>query len=300
MSHPVDFPPGGVASVNLAWENSTDREQPARVHFLEDHTVVIRQSLRTSPEGPFVVLLFGNERAFLLDTGDERDPSVWPLRRIVDELVDDWRAKHPREGYGLLVAHTHAHRDHIAGDIQFADRQHTTVVGVELDDVQDFFDLHDWPHGSSSLDLGGRRLEVIPTPGHHESSISVFDPYTGLLFSGDTAYPGRIYIRDMAAYLTTIGRLAALAESGHVSHVLGGHIELDQDGRDYPLGDREHPMEASPFMSSNELIAIREAARTVAGSPGVHPFDGFVIYNGNRLRDQLRLLFRSWRERMRS
>lgn len=300
MSQPVEFPDGGAAALDLAWDPATDQEEPARVHFLEEHTVVIRQSLHTSPEAPFVVLLFGNEKAFLLDTGDERDASTWPLRRIVDGLVDDWLTTHPRDGYGLIVAHSHGHRDHIAGDIQFGDRPLTTVVGVELDDVQDFFGLHDWPQGSSVLDLGGRRLEVIPSPGHHESAISILDPYTGFLFSGDTAYPGRLYVRDMPAFLATIDRLAALADSGQVSHVLGGHTELDRDGRDYPLGARQHPMEASPFISSSELIAIREAARTISDSPGVHHFDGFVIFNGNRFRDQLRLLFRSWRQRMRS
>lgn len=303
MSHPIVFPPGGAASLdlNLTWNNGTDPEEPpAQVHSLDEHSAVIRQSLRTSPEAPFVVLLFGNERAFLLDTGDEGDPSVWPLRRIVDELVDRWLSSHPRESYGLMVAHTHAHRDHTAGDAQFADRPLTTVVGSEVDDVREFFGFDDWPNGSATVDLGGRRLVVLPSPGHHESSISVVDPYSGLLFSGDSAYPGRLYVPDMHAFLTTIDRLAGLAESGDISHILGCHIELDRKGRDYPLGVREHPEEAAPFMPADRLVAIRDAARAVASFPGVHRFDGFVIYNGNRFRDQVDLLVRSWRSRLRS
>ena len=302
MSHPIAFHAGGAPiDLEVTWNNGTDPEEPpAQVHHLEEHTVVIRQSLRTSAEAPFVVLLFGDERAFLLDTGDERDPSVWPLRPIVDDLVGSWLTRHPREGYGLTVAHTHAHADHTAGDPQFADRPHTTVVGAEVDDVREFFGLHDWPNGSAKVDLGGRRLEVVPSPGHHESAISVLDPYSGFLFSGDTVYPGRLYVPDMEAFLVTIDRLAELSDSGEISYLLGCHIELDGDGRDYPLGVREHPMEESPFVPADRLAAIRGAARSVAHSPGVHRFDGFVIYNGNRFRDQVGLLVRSWRSRLRS
>jgi glyoxylase-like metal-dependent hydrolase (beta-lactamase superfamily II) len=303
MSHPIAFPPGGAAPLDLevTWNNGTDPEEPpAQVHYLEEHTVVIRQSLRTSAEAPFVVLLFGNDRAFLLDTGDERDPSVWPLRRVIDELVSSWLSSHPREGYGLTVAHTHAHRDHIAGDSQFADRPRTTIVGAEVDDVREFFGLHDWPSSSATVDLGERRLVVVPSPGHHESAISVLDPYSGFLFSGDAVYPGRLYVPNMQAFLVTIDRLAELAESGDISRVLGCHIELDCEGRDYPLGVREHPAEESPFMPADRLVAIRDSARTIAHSPGVHRFDGFVIYNGNRFRDQVSLVVRSWRSRLRS
>lgn len=301
MDQVISFPPGGAIPLDLGvtWNDGIDAEEsPAQVHHLDEHTVIIRQSLQTSAEAPFVFLLFGNESAFLLDTGDGRDPEVWPLRRIVDELVDGWVARHPREGYRLLVAHTHAHSDHTAGDVQFIDRPDTTVVETELDRVREVFDLHDWPNGSATVDLGGRRLLVIPSPGHHETAISVLDPYTGCLFSGDTVYPGRLYVPDMPAFLATMDRLAELGDSGDVSHVLGCHIELDRNWRDYPLGVRAHPEEQSPFMPPGRLRAVRDAAHQVADFPGTHSFDGFVIYNGNRLRDQLGLLARSWWSRL--
>jgi glyoxylase-like metal-dependent hydrolase (beta-lactamase superfamily II) len=298
----IAFAAGTASPLDLevTWNDGTDLEEPpAQVHHLDDHSVVIRQSLRTSAEAPFVVLLFGNDRAFLLDTGDGSDPEVWPLRQIVDGLVDGWLARHPRENYGLLVVHTHAHADHTAGDVLFVDRAGTEVVGAEVEEVKEFFRLRDWPNGSATVDLGGRRLLVLPSPGHHESAISVLDPYTGFLFSGDTVYPGRLYVKDMPAFLATMDRLGALAEAGDVSYVLGCHIELDNNGRDYPLGVHEHPEEVSPFTSSDMLGAVRDAARKVADSPGIHSFDGFVIYNGSRIRDQVGLLLRSWRSRLR-
>jgi glyoxylase-like metal-dependent hydrolase (beta-lactamase superfamily II) len=262
--------------------------------------VVIRQSLRTSPEGPFIVLLFGNDRALLLDTGHGKDPDEWPLRRVVDVLIESWLTDNPHDDYHLVVAHSHAHADHTSGDDQFSDRSNTTVVGVELADVQEFFGLADWPEGSATFDLGGRKLNVLPVPGHHETSIAIVDPYTGLLLSGDTVYPGRIYVRDTEAFLASTEKLAALAESGDVSLVLGGHIELDRDGREYALGVRERPEEGSSFLPSSSLVDLREAAREVANTPGVHRFDGFVIYNGNRVRDQVGLVARSLWARIRT
>jgi glyoxylase-like metal-dependent hydrolase (beta-lactamase superfamily II) len=302
VDDPIAFAPGDGSRLDLevTWHDGTDlQERPAQVHHLDDHTAVVRQSLRTSAEAPFVVLLFGNERALLLDTGDGSDPEVWPLRQIVDGLVDGWLAKHPRDDYSLLVVHTHGHADHTAGDVLFVGRPGTKVVGAEVEGVKEFFGLYDWPHGSATLDLGERRLVVIPSPGHHETAISVLDPYTGFLFSGDTVYPGRLYVKDMPAFLATMDRLGALAEAGDVSHVLGCHIELDRTGRDYPLGVHEHPKEVSPFMSSDLLGAVRDAARNVADDRGIHRFDGFVIYNGSRIRDQVGLLLRSWRSRLR-
>jgi glyoxylase-like metal-dependent hydrolase (beta-lactamase superfamily II) len=61
-------------------------------------------------------LLFGNSQALLLDTGATANPSYFPLRRTVDELIAAWLADNPRDGYGLTVAHTHGHDDHVAGD----------------------------------------------------------------------------------------------------------------------------------------------------------------------------------------
>ncbi len=54
-----------------------------------------------------------------------------------------------------------------------------------------------------TIDLGGRLLKVITTPGHTPDSISLLDQAHGLLFTGDTYYPGLIYLyrpeTDLAA-----------------------------------------------------------------------------------------------------
>ncbi|MGO4277040.1 MBL fold metallo-hydrolase, partial [Paenibacillus sp. TAF58] len=97
-------------------------------------------------------------------------------------------------GYELIVAHTHAHGDHIAADGQFAGRPDTIVVGTTVDDVIAFFGLNGWPEHPVVLPLGGRDIDVIPGPGHEPSAVVFFDRESGTLFTGDTVCPGRLYI----------------------------------------------------------------------------------------------------------
>ena len=65
------------------------------------------------------------------------------------------------------------------------------------------------------LDIGGRELEVLRTPGHTDDAIALLDRKAGLLWSGDSFYEGPIWLffpeTDLAAYQDSVARLAALA-----------------------------------------------------------------------------------------
>jgi len=255
------------------------RTDPAwQVHRHRADTVILRQSKDENYEAPFVFLFLGAERALLLDTGATDDDR---LRREVDALLDDWLADHPAPAYQLVVAHTHAHGDHIAGDATFADRPDTVVVGTSVAEVQAHFGLGDWPEQVVDYDLGGRRLEVTGIPGHEPASIAVYDGRSGLLLTGDSVYPGRIYVLDFPAFLDSMNRLVAFAEARRVTHVLGCHIEMTtQPSEDYPLGCRYQPDEPPLQMTVTQLRALRDAAASIADRPGPHRFDDFVIYHG--------------------
>lgn len=266
-------------------------DPPWQVHRYREHTVILRQSKDANYEAPFTFLLFGAERALLLDTGAVDDDQ---LRRTVDGLVDSWLAGHPTDGYQLVVAHTHAHGDHIAGDASFADRRDTVAVGTSPPEVQAFFGFTAWPAEVVDYDLGGRRLEVTGIPGHDPASIAVYDERSGLLLTGDSVYPGRIYVRDFPAFVDSMNRLVALAEDRDVSHVLGCHIEMTRrPGRDYALGCRYQPDEPPPQMTVGQLRALRDAAVSVASKPGTHRFDDFWIFNGTGARTQMPLVARA-------
>ena len=143
-----------------------DRDPEIQVHRYDEHTVILRQNMSVHYEAPFLYLLLGNDQAVLVDSGATPQPAFFPLRATVDRLLAGWLAEYPRDHYELLVAHSHSHGDHTAGDVQFADRPDTTVLGADLAAVTGFFGLPDWPEGTAQLDLGGRVVDVIPSPGH--------------------------------------------------------------------------------------------------------------------------------------
>jgi glyoxylase-like metal-dependent hydrolase (beta-lactamase superfamily II) len=80
-------------------------------------------------------------------------------------------------------------------------------------------------HDGFRINLGGRTLEIIATPGHTPDAIALFDRENGLLFTGDTYYPAPIWLyrpeTDLDAYVASVRRLAALGSQ--VKLVLGAH-----------------------------------------------------------------------------
>ncbi|WP_063627951.1 MBL fold metallo-hydrolase [Actinospica robiniae] len=289
----------GLGSLDVAWDHGVrGKRAPAQeriqVHRYNEHTVILRQSRSVKREAPFMFLLFGNERAVLLDTGATAETELFPLCAHVDRLIEEWLEHHPREGYELVVAHTHDHGDHVAGDVQFADRPHTRVVAHEVEAVRTHFGFSQaWPAETVAYDLGGRVLDVMGSPGHHATAITFYDRWTGILFTGDTVLPGRLYAFDFAAFRASLDRMVAFTQTHPVTHVLGCHVEMtNRPRRDYPLGTTYQPDERAPQMTVAQLIAVRDAADAVAGRRGVHAFDDFIIYNEPSPLVLLRLIAR--------
>jgi hydroxyacylglutathione hydrolase len=298
----IDFAGAAPAAGQFppAWIHGDKRngEPKIHVHHFDEHTVIMRQSKLTSYEAPFLFLLFGNDRALLLDTGASADPADLPLRQTVDDLIAGWLTAHPRESYHLVVAHTHSHGDHVAGDPQFDGRPDTTVISRELESVQQHFGLTGQPGQEIGFDLGGRELRAIATPGHHRAAITIYDPWTGFLLTGDTVLPGRLYAFDYPAFLASLDTITGFAARHTVTHVVGCHIEMTRrPGRDYPLGCTCQPDEPPLQLSVQQLTAIRDAAHQVAGTTGRHAFDDFIIYNEPTMTDSIKLTLRglAWR-----
>lgn len=300
----IDFTSGAPrpGDLDVAWihgsESAKHNTDPdIQVHAYDEHTFVLRQNMAVNYEAPFMFLLFGNTRAVLIDTGATESAEFFPLRRVIDDLMAAWLAAHPRDGYGLLVLHTHPHGDHVAGDAQFAGRPDTLVVDAERRSAWDFFGFTDDDGGGPAdggtdcgaeggagayqlarVDLGGRVLQCWPSPGHHNAAVTFYDPCTGLLLTGDTVYPGRLYIQDWPAFVRTIDRLIGFCAAHPVSHVLGCHIEMSREpGVDYPIYTTYQPDEPPLQLGAEQLQAIRRASDVVAGRPGRHVFPGFVL-----------------------
>src|SRR5437762_4769140 len=69
------------------WIDGTKSSEPEmQVQQYDPDTFVIRQSVKTSVEAPFIFLFFGNDRALLLDTG----AGGLKIRPTVDKVIADW------------------------------------------------------------------------------------------------------------------------------------------------------------------------------------------------------------------
>src|SRR6202035_2549303 len=185
-------------------------------------------------------LILGETRALLFDTG----MGISDIKKVTSELT-----KLP-----IVVLNSHTHDDHVGGNWQFdtvyamdTEFTRTNAKGSREDaqaeitpdqicgDLPKSFDAKAYAtkpwrisrflHDGDTIDLGGRTIEVLATPGHTPDAICILDRANGLLFTGDTYYPAPIWLfrpeTDLAAYEKSIARLAALAPE--VKTVLGAH-----------------------------------------------------------------------------
>lgn len=175
-------------------------------------------------------LILGNTRAVLFDTG----MGISDIKKVTAELTR----------LPVSVVNSHTHNDHVGGNWQFSD-----VYGMDTDftrtnargsrddaqaeiapgevcgplpagfDAAAYatrpFHVTHWLHDGDMINLGGRVLQVIATPGHTPDAISLLDEKHGLLFTGDTYYPGPIYLyrpeTDLDAYEASVKKMSALA-----------------------------------------------------------------------------------------
>ncbi|MBS0334905.1 MAG: MBL fold metallo-hydrolase [Proteobacteria bacterium] len=271
-------PAGALAKPLFApWIDGTRAAEPQmQVQRYDADTFVIRQSVKTNFEAPFLYLLFGKDRALLLDTG----AGGLKVRPTIDGVIDGWLKAHHRASIPLVVAHTHSHGDHRMGDAEFKDRPETTVVGWTAPEVAAFFGISAWPSQIVPFDLGGRRLDIIPTPGHHPSHIMIFDERTRLLLSGDSLYPGRLYVpvNDFADYKASIDRVVGFTRDRRVSHVLGAHVEMTRKaGQDYKDAAPAHPDEHALDLPYADLLELQAALHAMGDTPRRDVHDDFIL-----------------------
>jgi glyoxylase-like metal-dependent hydrolase (beta-lactamase superfamily II) len=223
------------------------------VYSHDETTFILRQNKCLSFEAPFIYVLVGASKVLVLDTGATESPSDFPLYQTVQSVVGE-ETMATKE---VLIVHSHSHSDHYKGDLQFKGKPGATLVNPSGDDVKNFFGFREWPSGNVRIELGGRKLTVIPTPGHQEDAITIYDPQTKWLLTGDTVYPGYIYIKDWEDYKRSIARLVSFSASHDVSAILGAHIEMTREpGEYYPIGTTFQPNEAALDLKLEDLLKL--------------------------------------------
>ncbi|HWB78178.1 MAG TPA: MBL fold metallo-hydrolase [Nannocystaceae bacterium] len=277
------------------WHDGVDCSTAAPdVVQLSDDTFVFRQPLCANFEGPFLYLFLGRTNALLLDSGTAASNMAIPVLAKVDE----YRAKHGLDAYELVVAHTHSHGDHVGGDRFFAERSDVTVVGRQQSEVARFFGLdrqttgageaRTWPNTSARFDLGERVLDVLPLPGHDAAHLLVYDAKERLLLTGDTLYPGRLYIDVWPEFRASTKRLAEFAATHDVRWVLGAHIELQRErnadgtASDYEMGAAVHANEHPLVLPPDEPAKLWTMVETMGETPRREASEHFIVYPVDR------------------
>lgn len=261
-------------------KSAMDNQDPAvQVHRYNAHTYILRENKAINYEGAFMYLFFGNRRALLIDQGSTSSPALFPLRQVVDEIVESWQDEFDQPEIELIVANSHLHGDHYAAWNQFVDRPDTVMVGLTHEEVMRFWGFENYPDERIHFDLGGRAFIITGTPGHQRSEIAFYDEWTDLLYTGDMFYRGRLYLEDWDAWAGSIKRLRRLADDYPVAHLVNNHIEMTREPEiDYPIGTTWQPDEPPMQMTLSMLDEAVQASEVIEKA-GIYKFDDFLIYN---------------------
>lgn len=250
-----------------------------QVHRYNEHTYILRQNPAIHWEAPFMYLLMGNERAVLLDTGATEEAEYFPLREVVDGVLMRWAQAQDMELPELIVLPLGSDQSQTAAIEQFNNRPNTVVV-PPTEDARSKLLGSEWLQGSD-LDLGGRVLTALPTPGLDAEAMSLYDPWAQLLFTGNAFYPGRLVIRDFSAYQQSLSDLVALVDEHPVNMIFGGRIEMTrQPGLDYRLRANYRPDERALEMGPRHLDLALQAVNLINGSTDIRILNDFILMHG--------------------
>jgi hydroxyacylglutathione hydrolase len=84
-------------------------------------------------------------------------------------------------------------------------------------------------------------------------------------------------MEDSAAYHASAVRVVDFVQARPLTHILGGHIELDTAGHAYAMGSHYHPNEHRLELSKEDLLALPTALESLNGFYARHP--SFILSN---------------------
>ena len=173
--------------------------------------------------GPGSYVVRGTDRALVIDTGYGRENHKDYVRAYTD--------------LPLTLACTHSHFDHVRGNV-FYDECLLNPADFSIYDMM--FDFDQVPEEFRALrpgplkpicdgeiiDLGGRQVEAIATPGHTPGSTCFLDIEDRVLITGDTVlhdtvwllFPYSLTVEEHNASLKKLS-----AQRGRFDYLLTGH-----------------------------------------------------------------------------
>ncbi len=250
-----------------------NRQPALDVYKHDEQTFIIRQNKCLTFEAPFIYILAGDSKTLILDTGALSDSPTFSFRTEIEKVI----GKTLFEKNELIIIHSHGHSDHYQGDASFSHLSNVRLVEPTQKSVHNYFEFHNWPDGQKTIDLGNRKLTILPTPGHQEEALTLYDAKTKWLMTGDTLYPGYIYIKDWNSYRNSINKLVDFTTKNQVTAILGAHIEMKkQPDLYYPIGSTYQPNESHLDLTVQSLQHLNKKL-IATENPTEIRFNEFII-----------------------
>ena len=102
------FPDKWIDGTNCA------NEPQIQVHAYNENFYILRQSLCSNFEAPFIYLLFGDDKVLMQDTGT----GDVDIASVVNDIIRRWLMSHNKQSIELIVTHSHLRFAHFYGSSQ--------------------------------------------------------------------------------------------------------------------------------------------------------------------------------------
>ena len=209
-----------------------------------------------------VYLLEGEDRALLIDAGAWMPHLAETVAKLTDKPV-------------TLVL-THGHGDHVGGVIGFPEcwihPADTSMIG---EGARHYGIKVNLLSEGEVIDLGGRQIEVLATPGHTSGSVTFFDKERGYGFSGDAFGSTNLllFTNSFKTLVNTLDRTIAYMKANDIKILYPGHYHGDNPETMQRLLDERR-------MSQEVLSGKRKGVATEDGSG----LNRYIYENGVYIR----------------
>lgn len=194
------------AQVSKITEKTVFSNEDVEIHQIDEHTwhgnghLVYNES---------IYLIEGETSAILIDAGT-RLPG---LRKIVEDIV--------KKPVSLVISH--AHGDHI-GAISEWDTVWINAADEAILPEGAYHGVKRYLTDGQIIDLGGRSIEVVFTPGHTPGSTTFLDREAHYGFSSDAFGSGNLLVfTDLSTEIASCQRLARFLEKYEIKYLYPGH-----------------------------------------------------------------------------
>jgi hydroxyacylglutathione hydrolase len=155
-------------------------------------------------------LLEGNSKALLIDAGTK----IADLNKIIASIT-----KKP-----VMLVATHAHPDHTGSAINYFSELYIAPGDAGSQFVMNYKGRIRELKDGEKIDLGGRTVEVVFTPGHTPGSTTFIDKDAGYGFSGDSFGSGNLLLfGTFTQLISTCEKMSAIMEKYGIKILYPGH-----------------------------------------------------------------------------